>query len=391
MEASGIAHISVFGFVDGTIAFSFKQQTVDVDVNGDGHIETATSGSASARAPPGPDLSNATLTTLGLRIPAGKGLTIGTADGPGFSIDSGAFALAMVSPSAADQAAGDARSWLALTAEIDGGTFTGIPDFDMTVESLGLELNQASGTYTPSGGTPIANRALDWTKAFDSNGAEFANGVDITTPTPTGPVTETIGFTDEKLRAFGQVSVNLFGGFISGELGFSLELMTANVKIDGSTTLTNAKLTEITFTVNDLTIGGGGVGFHVTGGGLALVMVKPADESDHRSWLALQADLTGGTFTGIQGLDFTIHTLSVGLNSASGTNASPHRTGRPRSISTRTATSATTSSSPTPPPTPTRSPSRVRPTSRSPAQPRSTSSGSSPATSASPSRRRPSM
>ena len=67
--ASGIAQISVFGVVQGTIAFSFEQQTVDVDVDGNGAFDVPTVDGACARGPPGPDLSDATLTTLGVRHP----------------------------------------------------------------------------------------------------------------------------------------------------------------------------------------------------------------------------------------------------------------------------------------------------------------------------------
>src|SRR5262249_58962964 len=120
---------SVFGFVDGTISFSFKQQTVDVDLDGNGTIDLVTPGTAWARGPPGtapgPDLHDATLTTLGLRIPGGQGLTIGPAGGPGFSIGSGSLALPIIAPSAPAQNAGDARSWPPLTPPIAAASFLG--------------------------------------------------------------------------------------------------------------------------------------------------------------------------------------------------------------------------------------------------------------------------
>ena len=54
----------------------------------------------------------------------GAGITIGIPDGPGFHISSGTLAVAVVTPSAADQAAGDNRSWLALTALISSASLT---------------------------------------------------------------------------------------------------------------------------------------------------------------------------------------------------------------------------------------------------------------------------
>src|SRR5262249_50243225 len=156
--------------------------------------------------------------------------------------------------------------------------------------------------------TAYAAVPLDWTKALDvSNGGAFDDGVPVTTPTPTGPVTETIAYTGPKFRAFGQVSVDLIDGFLTGDLGFSLELATADVKVDASTTLHDAKLAELSFTVSNLSIGAGGVGFQVASGGLAIVTVKPADPADKRTWLAVQADLQGGSFSGIDGLDLTVH------------------------------------------------------------------------------------
>src|SRR5262249_8478006 len=54
LEASGIAHINVFGFVDGTISFSFKQQSVNVDLNGNGVLDLAVQNAAWPRGPPDP-------------------------------------------------------------------------------------------------------------------------------------------------------------------------------------------------------------------------------------------------------------------------------------------------------------------------------------------------
>ena len=127
----------------------------------------------------------------------------------------------------------------------------------MTVTSLGIELNQASGVYTDpvAPHTQYTNEALDWTKAIDLNEADssfHASSVQITTPTPTGPVTETIGFTDAELRASGQVSVDLFDGFITGDVGFSLELNDGRRQARPSTTLTGASLTELSLTVTNL-------------------------------------------------------------------------------------------------------------------------------------------
>jgi len=77
LAASGTATINAFGFINGSVSFAFKQQTVDVNLSGQDVPLTAAAWGASARGPPGPDLQGATLTTLGLTIPVGQSLTIG--------------------------------------------------------------------------------------------------------------------------------------------------------------------------------------------------------------------------------------------------------------------------------------------------------------------------
>ncbi len=123
---SGTATIQLFGIVTGTVDFAFQQQTINVDVDRNGVLDLPVSGTAWARGPPGPDLTNATLTTLGLSIPSGQPLTIGVG-GVAFTVTAGSLALAIVTPSAAAQAGGDSRTWLALDAQITSATFNGIP------------------------------------------------------------------------------------------------------------------------------------------------------------------------------------------------------------------------------------------------------------------------
>src|SRR5581483_11060339 len=68
LQASGVATVDIFGFVSGSVGFSFSQQTVDVDVDGDGTITTGAGWNPPVRGPPGPDLEDATLTTIGLTV-----------------------------------------------------------------------------------------------------------------------------------------------------------------------------------------------------------------------------------------------------------------------------------------------------------------------------------
>ena len=97
LSASGVATINLGGFVTGSVGFSFTQQTVDVDLNGDQVAITAQAWSANpARGPPGPDVQGATLTTLGLTIPVGQSLTIG-AGGVSFNVTKASLSVAIIS------------------------------------------------------------------------------------------------------------------------------------------------------------------------------------------------------------------------------------------------------------------------------------------------------
>ncbi|MHB1243995.1 MAG: hypothetical protein ACYC1P_11455, partial [Gaiellaceae bacterium] len=315
LRASGIARVDIFGLVEGRIAFSFEQQTVDayVDPNATFSVAGVPLG---ARGPPA-DLEDATLTTIGLRILPDDGnatngseaLTIG-AGGVGFTVETGTLALASLKPSAASVAAGDTRSWLALTASIGNGSFTGIDGFDVTIHDLTVEINQ--GTNAP---------ALDWTKAIDTDrDGAFLDDVQIVVADGLGgTVTHTIEYDRELFGASGDISVDIFG-FISGRVGFTFETRKVDVDVDGNGTRDHDDATQtlLTLTVSDVFVGvPNGVGFRVTGGTLALATLKPAAPADTRSWLALTGTLTGGSFVGVTGLELTIVRLAVEINKGS--------------------------------------------------------------------------
>ena len=315
LAATGTAHLNLFGFVDGTVSFSFQQQTVDVDVNGDGAIDLADTNGHWARGPPssdpGPDLHNATLTTLGLVIPVGGSLTIG-AGGVGFSVSGGSLALAAITPAAN---ANDTRQWVALTAQIANGTFSGIPGVTLTVTSFGVEIARASGAYTDPTNSNVFNaQPLDWSKAV--GGAPVA----IDVPTPTGTVHQTISYTDNVFEVTGTATVDLFG-IVSGTIGFAFSTKTVTgVNLGGSNgTLASGTLTTLAVTVSNVFVGAGGIGFQVTGGSFVLAYLT---DGGSRTWTAIEGSLNGASLTGIPGVTLSVGTLSVETNSASGTGDS---------------------------------------------------------------------
>ena len=313
LAVSGVASVQLFGLLSGQINFAFQQQTVSVDVDRDGTLELPVVGTAWARGPPGPDLNDATLTTLGLSIASGQSLVVGVG-GVGFSVTSGSLALAILTPSAADQSAGDARQWLALEAQSLDASFTGIPDLHLTVSGLTLDLNRSTGAYTdPTSHTPISTQALDWTKSVGtSSGTTFTKQ-----PVTVGGIAVNLtGVTS--LQVAGTATVSFDNGLISGTALFALQTQTVSVKI-GTAAPFSASLTTVSLSATSLFVGFDGVGFTVTGGGLAIASLTPTDTSDTRSWTAVQADLSAGSLT-IPGLTITASSLKVGLNSA--TNAS---------------------------------------------------------------------
>ena len=147
LRASGRLDIDLFGFVQGSVAFAFQQQTVDVKI-GSGAVFSGN------------------LTTIALNILGDdgnaangveNGLFIGTPDRSiGFSVASGSLAIAALKPTVAD-----GRSWTAITAQIANGTFSGGAPLEATVNSLRVEINKAAG----AGAQP-----LNWTSSIDTDG-----------------------------------------------------------------------------------------------------------------------------------------------------------------------------------------------------------------------------
>src|SRR4029077_3791568 len=100
--------VNIFGFVSGTVSFTFKQQTVNVDADGNGAFAPGVVPGTPIRGPPA--LSNAVLTTLDLTIGSG-GLFIGSPGGVGIHITSGSLARATPRPPKGDTNPGGGPRW----------------------------------------------------------------------------------------------------------------------------------------------------------------------------------------------------------------------------------------------------------------------------------------
>ena len=319
LRASGRLDINLFGFVTGSVAFAFQQQTVDVNVDGGTFDPTAKI-----------DLDNARLTTLALNILGDDGdasngvetgLFIGAPDKSiGFSVASGSLAIATLKPAAGT--ANDTRGWTAITANIQNGTFLGGGPLQATVNSLGIEINKAAGALT----TPANTLApLNWTTAVDTNAGDAtftAMPISISVETGGAPIVHQVNYTGEKLRATGSLTIDIFG-FVTGTVGFSYEAKTVDARIASGDDLDNASLTLISLSVTSIFIGvPNGPGFTISSGTLALAMLKPSATAvaagDGRSWMGLTATLGNASLTGIDGLTLALTNVSAQINRGSG-------------------------------------------------------------------------
>ena len=314
LAASGTATINAFGFVNGTVSFAFKQQTVDVNLNGGTVPLTSAAWGAGARGPPGPDIQGATLTTLGLTVPVGQSLTIG-AGGVNFSVTNATLGLAVITPAASDT--NDSRQWVTIKGSIANASFSGIPGVTLSVSNVAIDVNQFSGAYSG-----VATQALNWaTQVGTFTGSAFTpSAVSISVPAPTGAVQ--VNFTDTTggFALSGNATVNLFD-VVSGTVGFSFSAqdVTSVALGNGQGTLASGTLTTLTLTASNLFVGGGGIGFQISSGSVTIARLASKATGDTRTWTALSTSLVGG-FVGIPGVTLDVSSLQVMLNQAAGTN-----------------------------------------------------------------------
>ena len=322
VQASGTASLRIFDFVEGTVSFVFRQQTVDVNADNDSVFDPSVLPTGlGARGPP--DLHNATLTTLGFAVlhdATHSGLTIGVATGPHFTVTAGTLALAVVTPSAADQLLGDHRSWLALKTSIESASLEGFDGFVAYGSNITVEINRASGSYEPVANPLISSTAqeLDWTNSLSTFGGALAfdfNG--DSTPDIT------IDFTEYKFHASGTLGVDFGNGLVVAAGTFDLS------KIDVSGGPFDQQ-SAIKLTVSDLSlfagVGGaltgalhdgvnpGTVGVSIAHAGLTLAIVHSSAGTGYTG-----LEITGGTVTvlGITGLNVAISNLHLIVNVAS--------------------------------------------------------------------------
>jgi hypothetical protein len=184
LRVGGTLTLNAFGFVRATATFEFASEQVDVDVNADGEYSDG-------------DLEDASLITLLLQI---KDFFAGMPDeGVGFQLNSGALAMAIITP----QDAADTRTYVAISSGLGGASLVGIEDLTVTARTLSLEVNQASSTTEP------APAALNWATqvgSYDDTKTTFTP--EIITLGPSGQ-SVSINFEERLLRMAADVTVSI--------------------------------------------------------------------------------------------------------------------------------------------------------------------------------------
>ncbi|HSO01150.1 MAG TPA: hypothetical protein VLS46_01385, partial [Gaiellaceae bacterium] len=188
--------------------------------------------------------------------------------------------------------------------DLDGG-LTGIDAVDFDVTDVTVRVNRAANLL----GVAITPR-LNWSAAALAP-TGFGLGSSAT----------------EELFAAGSASVNLFD-LVTGSAAFELVKQDVDVDLDGDLNggtgeqLSGAGLLLFGLSDLQLAVGIAGFGIDITGGTVALAILKPAATapSPARSWTALQASGIGGTLH-LPGVHAGVENLVVEVNRATGATA----------------------------------------------------------------------
>ena len=216
-------------------------------------------------------------------------------NGVGFQIQDAQLLLSVIRSGQV----GDSRSYVALKAQLASAGLVGFePDLIVEVSDLVLEINQASGNS--EAGT--AAGPLDWTTAVQRDVTPNIEG-------QSGAADLTIDFQRELLRVSGHMNLQAFG-FASANADFVFSTRTIDqVQVTGGDPLPNASLAVFALNnanlfvgingATDGTAGPNGLGFEATQAEMALALIKPADSSDRRRYLAAKARIATAGLVGM--------------------------------------------------------------------------------------------
>ena len=245
--------------------------------------------------------------------------------GTGLTVTSGTLGIAILN---APVAAGDTRSWTAITGK-DIGITLNVPGIVATVTQGKVLVNRASGLKNG-----VAPTAVNWVKPdLTTNGlidfnadAGYTPSAALVDPGKTldPAVLMPITLRGQKLAIGGRLeNLDIFQ-LITGNADFALETRLVDVDLDGNAATTNDRLDDaslLTFGLSnlDLDVGFGGVGLSITGGsiGIAVLKAKPTavPNEETRSWSAVTA--TGLALElNIPGIHGSVTAGSVRINRA---------------------------------------------------------------------------
>ncbi len=284
-----LTNLNIYNLVQGTASFAISQSTVNATV-------------------PGGELTDASLLTVGLSNLQGSA----GGGGYGLAVTSGNIGIAVLQPSDAQSPSSNRADWLAVDATNLAAMLNLGTNLSATVDSLTLEINQASGSYRVNGITTAA-APLGWATSLDLNGdGTFGGYGDTVNPganLPT-PVAMPIAFPAASLLQFSGslTSLNIANGLITGSADFGLSVTQVSVVQNSTTTPGTLYMVALS------NIQAGGFGVTFTGGPLGVAVIQPAT-SAHSSvtdWFAavgtnlsttinlgsvVSASVTGITFT----------------------------------------------------------------------------------------------
>ena len=303
----------MFDFIAGSANFAVTRQAVDVDLDGDGDAATGVAD----------QLNNAGLMTIALDQLT---VSIGGA-GTGLTVTSGTLGIAILN---APVAAGDTRSWTAITGKDIGINLT-FPGIEADIEDGTVLVNRASGLKNG-----VAPTAVNWVMSdLTTNGLIDFNADLGYTPSATlvdpgktliPAVPMPIKMRGQKLAIGGRLTGLDIFGILTGDADFALETKLVDVDFDGSAATTSDRLDDaslLTFGLSnlDLDIGFAGQGLHIGGGSLGIAILKAkaavSPAVDDRSWSAVTGTglVLSLTLPGVTG---SVTAGSVRINRAAG-------------------------------------------------------------------------
>jgi hypothetical protein len=221
-----------------------------------------------------------------------------SSDAVGLALSNVNLGLALMKPKTRD------TYYISLKANVGDASFIGIDDVTLSASNLSVLINQSNSTDVANlAEKPIAvNAGVENEIALDFNSND-----------------------GKLLRAKGDLTIDIGGyAFLDGNIAY--ETKTQDIELSDKEIV---KTEIMNFTSGDLSLfvgtngpgdQEGAVGFNVSNTNLALMLMKPTDTEDNRSWTVLKAHSDQVGFVGIDDITMNAENISVSINQADGTD-----------------------------------------------------------------------